>query len=377
MGLVHYQQSVGWQVVKQRGWRFTGIPPGEIAGVVLDTIAVTELQHHLDVVAGTLLQPLSFHQPVVIPQLLQPNIKLLLDVLDRIQHGLPGGDIVGLRVNGHARHPPEHLSGKRVKIAQVLHFIIEQFDANGFLLGFCREDINDIAPHPIIGAMELDVIAGVLQFGQPPQDIPLIHLVTPVQVQHHFQIGLRITQTVDGRNRRDNDGIRPLQQSLGGRQPHLLNVLIDGGVFFDKGIGRRYVGLRLVVIVVGDEVLHCVIGEELLELAIELRRQGLVMGHDDGWPLDLLNHIGNGESLARTGYPEQGLMGKPGFNAVNQSRNRFGLVTSRLVGRIDAKSPFPRTGCFVGHIWRFNLRTPETTEYLRRILKKFSVLAAS
>jgi hypothetical protein len=70
-------------------------------------------------------------------------------------------------------------------------------------------------------------------------------------------------------------------------------------------------------------------------------------------------------------------MGKPGFNAVNQSRNRFGLVTCRLVGRIDAKSPFPRTGCFVGHIWRFNLRTPETTEYLRRILKKFSVLAAS
>ena len=40
-----------------------------------------------------------------------------------------------------------------------------------------------------------------------------------------------------------------------------LDVLINGGVFFDIGIGLRDIGFWLVVVVIGDEVFHRVIGQ--------------------------------------------------------------------------------------------------------------------
>ena len=54
------------------------------------------------------------------------------------------------------------------------------------------------------------------------------------------------------------------------------------------GVGRGDVGLGLVVVVVADEVLHRVLREELLELAVELGRQGLVGGDDQGRAVQLL-----------------------------------------------------------------------------------------
>ena len=51
-------------------------------------------------------------------------------------------------------------------------------------------------------------------------------------------------------------------------------------VLLDVRVRRRHVGLGLVVVVVRDEVLDGVVREELLELAVELRRQRLVVRDD-------------------------------------------------------------------------------------------------
>ena len=51
------------------------------------------------------------------------------------------------------------------------------------------------------------------------------------------------------------------------------------------GVGARDVGLGLVVVVVGDEVLDRVVGEEVLELAVELGGERLVGGEDEGGAL--------------------------------------------------------------------------------------------
>ena len=268
VGLVHHQQGIGWQVIEQGGRRLARGTARQIAGVVLDTVAVTQLHHHFHVVAGTLFQPLGFHQPVVVPKLLQAHFQLRSNILHRIQHLLPGRHVVGFRVNGHPGHPAQHFPGERIEVAEVFHLVVEQLNANGFALGFSREHIDDVAAHPVIGAVELDIVTGVLQFGQPAQDRALINLIAAIKVQHHLQVGFGITQTIDGRHRGHDNGIRPLQQRLGGRQAHLLDVFVDGGVFLDKGVGRRHIGFRLVVIVVRHEILHRVIREELLELAV-------------------------------------------------------------------------------------------------------------
>jgi hypothetical protein len=53
--------------------------------------------------------------------------------------------------------------------------------------------------------------------------------------------------------------------------PQAVYVLVDLGVLLDERVGPRDVGLGLVVVVVGDEVLDGVVREELGELVRELR----------------------------------------------------------------------------------------------------------
>jgi hypothetical protein len=104
-------------------------------------------------------------------------------------------------------------------------------------------------------------------------------------VHDHLEVGLRIAEAIDRRHGGHHQAVLAGHQRLGGGQAHLLDVVVDRGVLLDEGIGGRHVGLGLVVVVVGDEVLDRVVREELLELPVELRREGLVVGHDDRRPL--------------------------------------------------------------------------------------------
>ena len=83
--------------------------------------------------------------------------------------------------------------------------------------------------------------------------------------------------------------------------------LIDG-FLLDIGVGARDVGLGLVVVVVGDEILDRVVGEEDLELAVELGGERLVGREDQRRALRRLDHLGHGEGLARAGDAEQHLV---------------------------------------------------------------------
>ena len=58
-----------------------------------------------------------------------------------------------------------------------------------------------------------------------------------------------------------------VEQRAGGGVAQLVDLLVDVRVLGDVGVGARDVRLGLVVVVVGDEVLDGVLGEELLELA--------------------------------------------------------------------------------------------------------------
>ena len=77
-----------------------------------------------------------------------------------------------------------------------------------------------------------------------------------------------------------------------------LDLVVDGGVLFDEGIRVGDIRLRLVVVVVGDEIFHGVVREELPELLAQLGCQGLVVGQHQGGPLDPFDDLGHGIGLA-------------------------------------------------------------------------------
>ena len=108
--------------------------------------------------------------------------------------------------------------------------------------------------------------------------------------------------------------------------PQLVELLVDVGVLLNVGVRPGEIRLGLVVVVVADEVLDGVLGEELLELGGELGREGLVVGYDESRAPDLLDDAGHREGLAAAGDAQQGLVPQIAGHAIGQPFDGLGLV---------------------------------------------------
>ena len=108
-----------------------------------------------------------------------------------------------------------------------------------------------------------------------------------------------------------------------------VDLVVDRAVLLDVRVGRGEVGLGLVVVVIGDEVLDPVLREELAELRGELGGEALVGRQHQRRPLHLRDHVGDGERLPRAGDAQQRLEPVPRSTPVDQRFDRLGLVAGR------------------------------------------------
>ena len=208
----------------------------------------------------------------------------------------------------------------------------EEFDAYGQLGMLGREDVDGVAAHAELAPAEVLVIALVLHADQLRDDVALVDAVAGTQRHDHAVVAFGLADAVDGRDRGDDDHVAPLHQAFGARQPHLLDVLVDGAVLFDEQVALGHIGLGLVVVVVADEVFDGVLGKELAEFAVQLRRQRLVGREDNGRATQAGDHVGHGEGLARARHAQQGLEGFAVLDAFDQLFNGGGLIAGRRIG---------------------------------------------
>ena len=151
------------------------------------------------------------------------------------------------------------------------------------------------------------------------------------QPQHPVDVLLRRAEAVDAGDRRHHDHVAPGQQGVGRGVAQPLDLLVDRGVLLDVGVGLGDVGLGLVVVVVGDEVLDRVVGEQLAQLVGELGGQRLVGLHHQQRSLHLLGHPRHGRGLAGAGGAEQHDVLHAALDPLGDLRDRRRLVAGRLV----------------------------------------------
>lgn len=105
-----------------------------------------------------------------------------------------------------------------------------------------------------------------------------------------------------------------------------VDLLVDGGVLLDIGIGNGDIGLGLVEIVVRDEVVHRRVREELLELLGELGGERFIVRDDESRFPYLSDRIGHGKGLPRAGDPEERLEAFVLPEPVGEALDSLGLV---------------------------------------------------
>ena len=208
--------------------------------------------------------------------------------------------------------------------------VAEEGEPPGAVLEVRRPDLERIAAHAEVAALEAGVGAAVLLGDEVADHRALRVALAGDEVLGHRAVGLGRADAVDAGDRGDDDHVVAFQQRPGRRVAHPVDLLVDLRFLLDIGVGARDVGLRLVVVVVGDEVFDRVLRKEGLELAVELRRQRLVRGEDDRRALGRLDDLGGGEGLAGAGGAEQHLVALAGRDAGDELGDGGGLVARGL-----------------------------------------------
>src|SRR5215211_328959 len=323
--LIYERNVVVGEVVEERVGRRASRTPVEVARVVLDARAEAELAHHLQVVLRALAQPVSLEDLALSLKLGKASLKLGLDVLEGEGQPVLVCDEVGSRIDRKGVELAQDLTCKRVDLGHALDLVAEEGDAvDGVLVG--RVYLEDVAAHPEGAAGQLVVVARVLDVDEVPQHVVEVVEAALLEQDHLRAVLLRATEAVDRRDARDHYYVSSCKEAARRRVPEPVYVLVDLGVLLDKGVGVRDVGLGLIVVVVGDEVLYCVVGEELGELACELGRERLVVRYDERGAARLLDNAGHRVGLAASGDAEQGLGAHPRLEAGGELPDGLRLV---------------------------------------------------
>ena len=297
MALVDEADKVVREIVDQGERALARLAAVEIAGIILHARAVAHLLDHLDIVLHPLLEALRLEGFADALEILDLGDKVVLDLENSLGALLLGGDEVLRRVQVDLIQLLEPGARHGIHQRNAVHLVAEELDPGG-IVGAAQENINGIAPDTEGTAFELGlrpVIEGVHNLIQETghrQGLPFVDrdcLVMEI---------VRIADAVQAGDGRDDDDV-PAPRHQGGSSAHteFVDLVVDAQVLFNVRVCRRNIGLRLIVVVVGNEVLHRIVREERLELAVQLRSQRLVVAQDQGWALETLDDIGHREGL--------------------------------------------------------------------------------
>ena len=228
------------------------------------------------------------------------------------------------------------LAADRVEAGEPVDLVAEKFNPHG-ILGIGRAKLDGVAPHAKLAARQLEIVALVLHLTQPGEKVLPRQELPPGHRADHVRVVLRRAQAVDARDAGDDEDVPAREQRRAGGEAQALDLLIDARVLLDVGIAARNVGLGLVVIEVGDEILDRVLGEELLELAVELRGQRLVVRENQRGPVERRDDVGHGERLARAGDAEQRGMLLTRAQPLQQLLDRLRLIAEGGIGALELK----------------------------------------
>src|ERR1700677_3833963 len=147
----------------------------------------------------------------------------------------------------------------------------------------------------------------------------------------HPVVRFRRTDAVNARNAGDDDGVSPLEKRPRRAHAQLVELVVDRRFLVDIKVRRRNVRLRLVIIVIADEIFDRILREERLELVIKLRGEGLVVGKNQRWPIQRLDDLRHRERLARSGHAKQNLMLIPRLDTSDKLFDCRRLIAARLI----------------------------------------------
>ena len=337
VALVDEQQKILWEIVQQGHRGAARCAFGDDARIVFDARAVAQLLHHLNVIVHALTDALRLEQLTVVGEEFHALVALLADLTDRAGHLLLRRDIVARGPDRNGDEPPDDLAGDGVDLADAINFISEILHTDRARRPVGGPKLDRVATDAEHVALEGDVVALIPVVDEAAHQLLARKLRPGRQVDHHLLKIVRLAKTIDAADRRDDDHVPPLEQRGRRGQPQPVDLLVDGGVFFNVGVRVGDIRLRLVIVVIGDEVFHRIVRKKRAELRTELRSQRLVVCQHERRTVAVCDDIRHRKRLARAGHAEEHLLRQTVFDAPRQFFDGLRLVAGGLIIRNKLK----------------------------------------
>ena len=270
MAFVNDGEEIVGEIVQQAERSHPGTTSVKVPRIVLDAGAVAHLTHHLHVVGYTLVQPFGFGKTVLAGKGSHLGFTVEVNLTHRCLHAFLGGheDVGG--ENLEAFHVLGGHLGIAVKNLDAFDFVAPKDDSQHDVL-VAQEHIDSVALDAECAHSQLGVAARIQGVHQTVKQIIAPDLVAYLEFDGIGSNVLGVTHTIQARHARHHHNIAtPRQQCRHRRETQALYLVVDGEVFFDILVGRGDIGLRLVVVIVGNEVVDRIFWKKTLELGIDL-----------------------------------------------------------------------------------------------------------
>jgi hypothetical protein len=129
----------------------------------------------------------------------------------------------------------ELVTGERVEAGEALDAFAEELNAQA-VLGVGGE-LDGIAADAELAAVELDVVAGVLEVDEFSRSWSRVISWFDAEGDDHGLVILLAADAVDAGDAGDHDHVAPGEQRAHGREPQAFDLLVDAGILFDEGVG--------------------------------------------------------------------------------------------------------------------------------------------
>ena len=334
VALVHDQQVILREVVDQAEGARAGGASVEVARVVLDSGAVAQLLDHLEVVFDALLDALCLHHASGPLEVFDLLAQVEVDLLHGRVDALLGGDEEVRGVEREVVERVDALTRHGVYGVDGLDLVVEEHHAETLVAELPEggHDIDRVAVHAEGRGFQLAFGARVERLDELVEEVFVADHLPDLDVDRRGVEVRGVAASVEARDARHDDYVAASREQRGhGVEPHLLDLGIDREVLLDIGVRGREVGLRLVIVVVGDEILDGVVGKEVAELAVELCGEGLVVAQDECRAVEFGDDVGHREGLSRTRHAQQRVVLRAVADRADELRNSLRLVARRGV----------------------------------------------
>ena len=240
----------------------------EVARVVLNAAAVPQLAYHFDVVLHALFQPFCFERLAAGLEVGDLRHEVVLNLpygkflcIFRGKEKIGGINLIFLK-NINAR------AALGIYLLDAVDFVAPVSDADN-VVGVGKVDIHAVALDAEVARRGRHVVARIEAGHKAAQEFVEAQLPPNFQFDDVFVESRGIAHAVDARHRRNYHHVLAAREQRGGSgEAQFVDVLVDGKVFLDISICGSDIGFGLIVIVVRNVILHRILGEKALELAV-------------------------------------------------------------------------------------------------------------